>query len=61
MLFIGELMKQAQRLYQDGIHPRMIADGFELAKNESLRFLETFKQQQEIDKALLLSVARTSL
>lgn len=43
VLFIGEMMKQAQRLYQDGIHPRVITDGYELGKNETLRFLEKFR------------------
>ncbi len=27
VLFIGELMKQAQRLAQEGVHPRVITDG----------------------------------
>lgn len=55
-------MKQAYRLYQDGVHPRVITDGYESAKNETLRFLETFKiEKKEIDKALLIAVARTSL
>jgi T-complex protein 1 subunit zeta len=61
VLFIGEMMKQAQRLYQDGIHPRVITDGYEIAKNETLRFLDTFNVKKEIDKSLLLQVARTSL
>lgn len=64
VLFIGEMMKQAQRLIQDGIHPRTITDGYEAAKQESLKFLDSFKQnltEEQIDKAFLLSVARTSL
>ncbi|KRX07999.1 GroEL-like apical domain [Pseudocohnilembus persalinus] len=62
VLFIGEMMKLAQRLYQDGIHPRIIVDGYETAKQETLRFLEEFKVNAENpDKALLLSVARTAL
>ena len=64
VLFIGEMMKQAQRLIQDGVHPRIITDGYEAAKHESLAFLDTFKidlTPEKLDKALLLSVARTSL
>lgn len=61
VLFIGELMKQAQRLYQDGIHPRMITDGYELAKVETLKFLDSFRSKQQIDRQVLLSIARTSL
>jgi len=33
----------------------------ELAKTETLRFLETFKVAKEIDRELLINVARTSL
>lgn len=39
----------------------MIADGYELAKVATLKFLDTFKSQQIIDKQVLLAVARTSL
>ena len=27
VLFIGELLKQAEKLIQDGIHPRIISSG----------------------------------
>jgi T-complex protein 1 subunit zeta len=36
-------------------------DGMELAKVETLRFLEQFKQEKEVNKELLVNVARTSL
>ncbi|CAK72241.1 unnamed protein product (macronuclear) [Paramecium tetraurelia] len=60
VLLIGALMKQAERLLAEGIHPRVITEGFELARKEALSFLDTFKYQQ-IDKAVLINVARTSL
>ena len=40
VLLIGELLKQAERLLQEGIHPRVITEGFELARVQSLKFLE---------------------
>lgn len=43
VLFIGELMAQAERYITDGVHPRIIVDGIEQSKQESLKFLETFK------------------
>ncbi|KAF2482035.1 t-complex protein 1 subunit zeta [Neohortaea acidophila] len=61
VLMVGELLKQADRYISEGLHPRVITDGYELAKNESLRFLDQFKLQKEVDRELLLSVARTSL
>ncbi len=37
VLLVGELLKQADRYIQEGLHPRIITDGFEIAKNESLK------------------------
>jgi chaperonin GroEL (HSP60 family) len=31
-LFTGELMKIAQRFIMEGVHPRVITEGIELAK-----------------------------
>jgi T-complex protein 1 subunit zeta len=61
VLLVGELLKQADRYISEGLHPRVITDGYELAKNEALRFLDDFKLDREVDRELLLSVARTSL
>jgi T-complex protein 1 subunit zeta len=43
VLFIGELMRQAERYIGEGVHPRAIVDGIEMAKKETLRFLEDYK------------------
>ncbi|KAF2859602.1 putative t-complex protein 1 zeta subunit [Piedraia hortae CBS 480.64] len=62
VLMVGELMKQASRYIDEGLHPRVITDGFELAKDEAIRFLEKFSiHQKSVERELLLSVARTSL
>lgn len=62
VLLIGEMMKQAQRLVQEQVHPRIITEGYELARKESLKFLEEFKIVKEVpEKPLLVSVARTAL
>lgn len=61
VLFIGELLKQAERLIVEGLHPRLITEGFEFAKNDSLKLLETFRDNVKIDTAVLTQVARTSL
>jgi T-complex protein 1 subunit zeta len=37
VLLVGELMKQASRHIQEGLHPRVITDGFEIAKDEALK------------------------
>ncbi|KAH9825862.1 T-complex protein 1 subunit zeta [Teratosphaeria destructans] len=61
VLLVGELLKQADRYITEGLHPRVITDGYELAKNEALKFLDEFKLEKDVDRELLLSVARTSL
>ncbi|PSN62880.1 T-complex protein 1 subunit zeta [Corynespora cassiicola Philippines] len=61
VLLVGELLKQANRYISEGLHPRVITDGYEIAKTEALKFLDEFKLQKEVDRELLLSVARTSL
>ena len=37
VLLVGELLKQANRYIQEGLHPRIITEGFELAKVEALK------------------------
>ncbi|KAI9755840.1 MAG: T-complex protein 1 subunit zeta [Chaenotheca gracillima] len=61
VLMVGELLKQADRYISEGLHPRVVTDGYEIAKTEALKFLDTFKIEKEVDRELLLSVARTSL
>ena len=50
--------------HPQGVHPRIIADGFELAKLAVVPFIDTFRVQTPDlwrDRELLCSVARTSL
>ncbi|KMZ68529.1 T-complex protein 1 subunit zeta [Zostera marina] len=65
VLFIGELMKQSERYIDEGMHPRMLVDGFEIAKRATLEFLEKFKTPAVMgatpDKEILKMVARTTL
>lgn len=43
VVLIGELLKQSERYLAEGLHPRVITEGFDLAKTRALKFLETFK------------------
>lgn len=62
VLFIGELLRQAQKLIFEGVHPRIITKGYELAKKFSLDFLEKFKISEKMDNKLILkNIAQTSL
>jgi T-complex protein 1 subunit zeta len=33
---VGELLKQAERYISEGLHPRVITEGYDLAKKEAL-------------------------
>ena len=61
VLFIGELLRQAERLVLDGVHPRAITEGYELAKNKALELLDEFKIKQVLDSAILTQVAKSSI
>ncbi|KAG8728639.1 T-complex protein 1 subunit zeta [Ceratobasidium sp. 423] len=61
VLLVGELLKQADRYISEGVHPTVIAEGFDLAKKEALAFLETYKIPSKLDRAQLIAVAHTSL
>lgn len=62
VLIIGELMKQADMYISEGLHPRILTEGFNLAKERALTVLTSMKVYlKEINRDVLVSVARTSL
>ncbi|RKP32687.1 T-complex protein 1 zeta subunit [Metschnikowia bicuspidata] len=62
VLLVGELLKQAERFISEGVHPRVIVDGFEVAREAAFAHLDAFKTTPEaFDREFLLQVARTSV
>ena len=66
VLLIGELLKQCERYLAEGLHPRVLVEGFEVAKKAALEFLEEFKTPMDAavgntDREMVRMVARTSL
>lgn len=64
VLLVGELMRQAEIFLNEGIHPRVITDAYEKAREAALAYLNEFmikKPASEIDRDVLLQVARSSL
>mmetsp|Transcript_23203 Transcript_23203/g.46309 ORF Transcript_23203/g.46309 Transcript_23203/m.46309 type:complete len:540 (+) Transcript_23203:127-1746(+) len=64
VLLCGELLRQAERYASEGLHPRVITDGFDVARDAAIAFLDDFKVKKEDaleDRDLLMGVARTSL
>lgn len=60
ILVIGELLKQADIYISEGLHPRMLTEGFDLARIKTLEVLDSMKIPVDPEKGLL-DVARTSL
>ncbi|KXN85356.1 T-complex protein 1 subunit zeta [Leucoagaricus sp. SymC.cos] len=61
VLLVGELLKQADRYTSEGVHPTVIAEGFDLAKKEALKFLDEYKVPTKADRETLINIAHTSL
>ena len=55
------MLKEADGYIADGVHPRLINDGFRLASQEAKKALDELCVKKEINRELLLQVARTSL
>lgn len=62
VILIGELLRHSERHLQEGLHPRLIVEGLEAAKEATLTFLDEFSVRAESDNMdILKSVARTAL
>eukprot|EP01055_Gregarina_sp_Pseudo9_P000391 Gregarina_sp_Pseudo_9__390@NODE_1255_length_1739_cov_5_071176_g1180_i0_p1_GENE_NODE_1255_length_1739_cov_5_071176_g1180_i0NODE_1255_length_1739_cov_5_071176_g1180_i0_p1_ORF_typecomplete_len564_score178_42Cpn60_TCP1/PF00118_24/3e137_NODE_1255_length_1739_cov_5_071176_g1180_i0221713 len=64
VLVIGELLKLAQRLIEEGVHPRVLAAGLDGARLQATKFLDSFKvenKQVAYDRELMEMIARCSL
>ncbi|XP_030747533.1 T-complex protein 1 subunit zeta [Sitophilus oryzae] len=61
VLLIGELLKQGDIYIAEGLHPRILTDGFDKAKTKALEVLDKIKIAIEPNKENLTDVCRTSL
>ena len=61
LLFASELMREAGRLLERGLHPLVCIQGFQLALDVALQHLEIRTEPMGDDEQRLLSVARTSM
>jgi len=62
VLLIGELLKQANSRIEDGLHPRIIAEGFDIAKIKAMDMLKKMSIPcPNISREQLEAVARTAL
>jgi T-complex protein 1 subunit zeta len=49
VMLVGELLKQADRHIGEGLHPRVITDGYEIAKTEALKVCGVQLVVQDLD------------
>merc|ERR1712179_161663 len=63
VLLIGEFLKQAEMYIGEGLHPRVVTEGFEEAKKIALEVLENMKIDitEDEKKNVLTKIAETSL
>jgi T-complex protein 1 subunit zeta len=61
VLIIAELLKQADIHIAEGLHPRIIVEGFDLAKEKALEVLESVKIPFDSKRETLIQIARSSL
>mmetsp|Transcript_128637 Transcript_128637/g.222230 ORF Transcript_128637/g.222230 Transcript_128637/m.222230 type:complete len:544 (-) Transcript_128637:641-2272(-) len=65
VLLIGELMRLADYYIRDGVHVRSIVEGYTLAKEETLKFLQTYKtpvtEQPSENREVYVRTAFTAL
>ena len=45
----------------DGLHPRILAEGFHQARQQALQILDEMSQPIEVNRENLLNIVRTSL
>lgn len=61
VLLIGELLKQADLYIAEGMHPRILADSFDLARAKTIEVLDSMRVPIQPTKDALVDVAKTSL
>lgn len=62
VILAGELLKNAETLIDQGIHPTVIAEGYKLAADKSQEILENIAKKIDIkDKEMLYNIAKTAM
>lgn len=61
VILTGELLRQAERYISEGTHPSVLTDGFDLAREALLQWMENQKVLKKINREILVTIARCSL
>ena len=60
VVMAGELLKQAEVLLDQNVHPTVIANGYKMASNKSLEILSSISEKK-IDDEMLKNIAKTAM
>jgi len=62
VVMIGSLMEQAEKLIESGVHPSIIAKGYNLGMEKALEILDSLAIKVEsTDKPMLIKMAKTAM
>lgn len=64
VIVIGEMLRQCEHYIQEGLHPRVLTEGFDIAKTEALNFLLNVAKVDVSDSDIsekMFCVAKTAL
>eukprot|EP01084_Bolivina_argentea_P035742 66230_1 len=62
VLLAGELLRQAERYVHEGLHPRILVEGMELARDETIKFLDVAKIAiKDINKTSSIEEKKTEI
>ena len=61
ILFAGELMREAGRLLERGLHPLVLIEGYQTALQHTLAYIDTHTEPCTTDNERLTAVAQTSM
>lgn len=61
IILVDGMLKNCERRLFEGVHPRVLTTGLEVARDEAINFLNSFTQPCPKDRNLLVNIARTSI
>ncbi|WGM90041.1 MAG: thermosome subunit beta [Candidatus Bathyarchaeum tardum] len=62
VVLAGELLKEAEELLEEGVHPTLIVKGYRIATQKALEVLDKISQTVDLnDKEMLKKVAKTAM
>ncbi|MDD1751633.1 MAG: thermosome subunit, partial [Methanotrichaceae archaeon] len=61
VIIAGELLKRAETLIDQGVHPTIIVSGYKQAQNKAIELLDGFAIDVSGNKEMLLKIAQTAM